>query len=76
MACVDEDVVGVYSVSVVPASRGRGIGWCLTREAVASGLDRPAVLQPSAFGESMYRRMGFEPFGAFAVWVRPERSER
>ena len=72
MAYLGDDVVGIYSVSVVPGFRRRGIGWSLTRAAVASAADRPAVLQPSAEGASMYRRMGFEPFAEFAVWVRPE----
>jgi ribosomal protein S18 acetylase RimI-like enzyme len=73
MACVHAGVVGVYSVSVTPGARGRGIGWSLTRRAAASARGRPAVLQPSAQGLSMYRRMGFEPFARFAVWVRPDR---
>src|SRR5205085_7560521 len=47
MAHVDHDVVGIYSVSVLPAFRGRGIAWALTREAIATAADRPAVLQPS-----------------------------
>jgi ribosomal protein S18 acetylase RimI-like enzyme len=71
MACVDDEVVGIYGVSVLPAFRRRGIGRRLTRAAAASSPDRPAVLQPSAEGLSMYRRMGFEPFGEFGVWVRP-----
>jgi ribosomal protein S18 acetylase RimI-like enzyme len=73
MAHVGDDVVGIYSVSVLPAFRGRGIAWALTREAIATAPDRPAVLQPSNEAASMYRRMGFEPFDRFAVWVRPER---
>lgn len=73
MAYVSGGVVGVYSVSMMPRFRGRGLGWALTREAVEVAPDLSAVLQPSAQGLSMYRRMGFEPFAEFAVWVRPER---
>jgi GNAT superfamily N-acetyltransferase len=73
MAYVSDEVAGVYSVSVIPRFRGRGIGWALTREAVQSGPDRRAVLQPSAEGLGLYGRMGFEAFADFAVWVRPER---
>jgi ribosomal protein S18 acetylase RimI-like enzyme len=72
MAYVGDDAVGVYGVSVLPALRGRGIGWALTREAVNVAPDRTAVLQPSTEGLSMYRRMGFASFADFAVWVRPE----
>jgi GNAT superfamily N-acetyltransferase len=73
MAYVSDGVIGVYSVSVIPRFRGRGIGWALTREAVEVAPVLDAVLQPSAQGRSRYRRMGFEPFAEFAVWVRPER---
>jgi ribosomal protein S18 acetylase RimI-like enzyme len=73
MAYAGDQVVGVYSVSVIPSYRGRGIGWALTREAVNAAADRPAVLQPSAEGLALYRRMAFEAFADFAVWIRPER---
>ena len=73
MAYAGDDVVGVYSVSVIPSFRGRGIGWALTREAVNAAADRPAVLQPSEEGLALYRRMGFDAFADFAVWIRPER---
>ncbi len=72
MAYASDEVVAIYSVSVVPSCRGRGVGWSLTSAAMASVPDRTAVLQPSEEGASMYRRMGFEPFTSFAVWVRSD----
>jgi ribosomal protein S18 acetylase RimI-like enzyme len=70
MAFVSEDVVGIYSVSVVPAFRRRGIGHALTRAAILAGGERTAVLQASDEGVGMYRSLGFEPFANFAGWLR------
>jgi GNAT superfamily N-acetyltransferase len=72
MAHMGDEVLGIYSVSVLPTVRGRGIGWSLTQAALATAPGRIAVLHPSEEGASMYRRMGFEPFARFAVWARPK----
>ena len=39
-----------------------------TRAALAFAPDRPAVLQPSAEAESLYRRLGFAEIGRFTHW--------
>ena len=71
MAYVTEEAVGVFSVSVIPAMRRRGIGAALTCAALLCAPDRPAVLQPSDVALRMYRGLGFELFANFAAWTRP-----
>jgi hypothetical protein len=61
--------VGVFGVTTVASARGRGYGTALTRAAmlVESGL--PAILAPSAMGERLYRRLGFDDVGALTIWT-------
>jgi GNAT superfamily N-acetyltransferase len=66
-------VLGIYSVSTLPAARRRGTGTAITAEAVAQSSDRPAVLQPSEMAEPMYRRLGFERFTTVRTWTRNPR---
>lgn len=69
MAYVAAGVVGIYSVATPPEHRRKGYGEAVTR--AAQGVaPLPAVLQPSAMGEAMYRRLGFEPAGKVTNWFR------
>jgi len=68
MAYVTDDLVGIYGVGVVPGHRGRGHATALTTTALALAPDRPAVLQPSAEAEHLYRRLGFAEIGGFTHW--------
>jgi GNAT superfamily N-acetyltransferase len=70
MAYIGDEVIGVYGVATIPEARRRGFGEALTWAATLGAPDRPAVLQPSRMGDSLYRRMGYEPFADFAVWTR------
>jgi GNAT superfamily N-acetyltransferase len=63
------DVLGVFGVATLPAHRGRGAGRAMTTAALAVAPDRPAVLQPTAPAESLYRRLGFADVGRFAHWA-------
>lgn len=63
-------VLGVYSVSTVPAARRRGTGLAITARTLAAAPDLPAVLQPSDMAEPMYRRLGFARFTTFRTWIR------
>ncbi|HLJ53647.1 MAG TPA: GNAT family N-acetyltransferase [Chthonomonadaceae bacterium] len=68
-----DGVAGIYCVATAPGARRRGIGRAMTvaplLEARAAGY-RTAVLQASAAGESIYRRIGFDSFGPIAMMVR------
>lgn len=65
-ATVTAGTAGLYNISTLPAYRGRGIGslmtWRPLRDARARGADL-GVLQAAPGGVSLYRRLGFRPFG-------------
>jgi hypothetical protein len=63
-------VVGVFGVTTIASARRRGYGGALTRAAMATGTELPAVLAPSPQGESLYRKLGFEPVGELSIWLR------
>ncbi|MGZ4759977.1 MAG: GNAT family N-acetyltransferase, partial [Acidimicrobiales bacterium] len=68
MAYVTPELLGIYGVGTVPGHRGRGYATALTCAALRIASDRPAVLQPSAEAEALYRRLGFERVGTFTHW--------
>lgn len=70
---VHDGLAGVYGVATAPPERGRGLGAAATIAALeaarADGL-ATGVLQSSAMGDSVYRRIGFRQFGAIPMFVR------
>jgi ribosomal protein S18 acetylase RimI-like enzyme len=65
-ATVAGGAAGLYNISTRPPYRGRGIGsmmtWRPLHQALARGCDL-GVLQAAPEGVSIYRRLGFRPFG-------------
>lgn len=68
-----DGVAGVYCVSTVPEERGKGLGAYATAEPLrlaANAGYRVGVLQSSAMGHSVYKRLGFADFGALPLYVK------
>jgi len=65
-------VAGIYNVTCLPEARGRGIGAAITQapllDALAIGY-RVAILQASAMGYPVYRRLGFQDYGKLSVYL-------
>ena len=69
MGYVTNGAVGVFGVTTIAPARRRGYGAALTRAAMLTETGLPAILAPSKEGESVYRRLGFEPVGELSIWV-------
>ena len=66
-----DGVAGIYSMGVAPRVRGRGIATALTRAACRLAIERGcrhAVLNATAEGERVYRRVGFRSLGWGQTW--------
>jgi predicted GNAT family acetyltransferase len=70
MAYVEDDLIGIYGVTVVPGARRRGYGAALTWRAIQADPLVPAALHPSDMARAMYQRLGFAPIGHFSAWHR------
>jgi ribosomal protein S18 acetylase RimI-like enzyme len=68
---VSAGVAGVYNVVTIPEARKQGLGTAVTLEALRDGRElgyRIGVLQSSALGLSIYRRLGFERYGTYFLY--------
>jgi GNAT superfamily N-acetyltransferase len=73
MIFLADGLAGVYNVTALPEVRGRGIGAFATAQALreASKLGYAVgVLQASAAGYPVYRKLGFEDFGMLPMYMR------
>jgi ribosomal protein S18 acetylase RimI-like enzyme len=69
---VSDGVIGLYNVATLPGERGKGYAESVTRHAVAcasreSGLQR-VILQSTALGERLYKRLGFREVSRVVVF--------
>jgi len=70
MAILSHGIAGIYWVGTLESARGRGLGEACTRAVGNAAFERGArllVLQASAQGEPIYRRMGYREVTRY-VW--------
>ena len=65
-------LAGIYTISTLPETRGKGYGGAITEacmaDAVQKGVDT-AFLQSSKMGYSVYQRLGFEEICRFKIYI-------
>ena len=69
---VSHGVIGLYNVATMPDERGKGYAEAITRHAIGmasrqSGLQR-VILQSTALGERLYKRLGFREVSRLVVF--------
>jgi GNAT superfamily N-acetyltransferase len=70
--------IGVYNISTVESSRGRGFGAAMTRRVIADGLAAGcdvAILQSSEMGFPIYERLGFRTVVEYMGYVEPPATD-
>jgi ribosomal protein S18 acetylase RimI-like enzyme len=70
LGCLDGQVLGIYNVATLPDARRRGLGLAATHAILRDGAARGArlaVLESTADGLPLYRRLGFREVGRFDV---------
>ena len=71
-------VAGIYCVGVLPEARQQGIGAAITAGPLLIARDlgyRIGTLQASKMGEPVYRRLGFQEHGRYAMYGWPNPAE-
>ena len=70
---LNDNVAGVYFVVTKTEQRGKGFGTAITLAALKEARDRgyqEAILQSSAMGYNIYKRIGFEEYCKFKWYFR------
>ena len=65
-------VVGIYHVATLPQARGYGIASAMSKIALQDGRwlgHQQATLIATTMGESVYRRLGFQPRADFNIYL-------
>ena len=69
----------IWNVATLEAARGRGLSTALMRRAMFDAAERgceTTTLQATRLGAPVYRRCGYEDFGALQMWeLRPPELE-
>lgn len=69
---ISHEVIGLYNVATIPEAQGKGYGETITRHAITaaaqqSGLRR-IILQSTAQGERLYKKLGFREISRLIVF--------
>jgi GNAT superfamily N-acetyltransferase len=72
-------VAGIYNVTCLPQARGQGIGGAVVLAPLLAAREmgyQVGILQASAMGYNVYRRLGFQDFGKLSLylWEQPARD--
>jgi GNAT superfamily N-acetyltransferase len=65
-------VAGIYNVTCIPEARGQGVGTAVVRRPLLDACKlgyKVGILQASAMGYKVYRKLGFRDFGKLSVYL-------
>jgi GNAT superfamily N-acetyltransferase len=69
---ISHGVIGVYNIATMPGFRGRGVAEAITRFVIAEAQGeagaQPVILQSTAMGYRMYKKLGFRESGRLLVF--------
>jgi GNAT superfamily N-acetyltransferase len=77
MVLFSHGIAGLYWVGTVPSARGRGHAEAVVRDVSRHAFERGAravVLQASALGEPIYRRIGFREFTSYPWYLAVQKA--